>query len=66
MPHLRRLRLSLPAYPALTGWANLWRAYGACMTGCSQPGGEDGAGGEKDPLDSLRSLRVTILGGIVS
>ena len=27
------LRFALDAHPALTGWANLWRASGACSRG---------------------------------
>jgi len=29
VPHLRRWRVYIAAYPAFTRWANLWRAYGA-------------------------------------
>jgi hypothetical protein len=29
VPRLQRARFSWQRYPALAGWANLWRAYGA-------------------------------------
>jgi hypothetical protein len=29
--HLQRWGVFIPGYPALTRWANLWRAYGATL-----------------------------------
>jgi hypothetical protein len=31
VPHLRRSGFFLLRYPALTGWAKFYRAYGACL-----------------------------------
>jgi hypothetical protein len=52
VPRLRRWRLSFVSVPALAGWANFWRTYGA------GPGESFWTGSQRVPFDPAQGRRA--------